>query len=148
MKKDNPPLIRVYGSLIYELFALVPIWMVAGFIFIYFFDDFFGTYRRLIFQIYLWLISGVYLTYCWTTSGQTLAMRAWKLKIISGRGALTKKLAWKRYIYATFGALMGGIAFIWALTNKKHLYLHDQILNNHFIDVRFYKSSSHRLKKR
>ncbi|QDD01128.1 RDD family protein [Candidatus Methylopumilus planktonicus] len=148
MKKDNPPLIRVYGSLIYELFALVPIWMVAGFIFIYFFDDFFGTYRRLIFQIYLWLISGFYLTYCWTKSGQTVAMRAWKLKIISRHGALSNKLAWKRYIYATLGALMGGIAFIWALTNKKHLYLHDQILNNHFIDVRFYKSSSHRLKKR
>ena len=148
MNKNNPPLIRVYGSLIYELFALVPIWMATGFIFIYFFDDFFGAYRRSIFQIYLWLISGVYLTYCWTKSGQTLAMRAWKLKIISGRGALTKKLAWKRYIYATLGALIGGMGFIWALTNKKHLYLHDQILNNYFIDLRCYKSSSDRLKRR
>jgi uncharacterized RDD family membrane protein YckC len=148
MNKNNPPLIRVYGSLIYELFALVPIWMATGFIFIYFLDDFFGAYRRSIFQIYLWLISGVYLTYCWTKSGQTLAMRAWKLKIISGRGALTKKLAWKRYIYATLGALIGGMGFIWALTNKKHLYLHDQILNNYFIDLRFYKSSSDRLKRR
>jgi len=148
MNKNNPPLIRVYGSLIYELFALVPIWMATGFIFIYFFDDFFGAYRRSIFQIYLWLISGVYLTYCWTKSGQTLAMRAWKLKIISGRGALTKKLAWKRYIYATLGALIGGMSFIWALTNKKHLYLHDQILNNYFIDLRFYKSSPDRLKRR
>jgi hypothetical protein len=44
--------------------------------------------------------------------------------------------------------LMGGIGFLWALTNKKHLYLHDQILNNYFIDVQFYKSSSPRLKKR
>ncbi len=148
MNKNNPPLIRVYGSLIYELFALVPIWMATGFIFIYFLDDFFGAYRRPIFQIYLWLISGVYLTYCWTKSGQTLAMRAWKLKIISGRGALTKKLAWKRYIYATLGALIGGMSFIWALTNKKHLYLHDQILNNYFIDLRFYKSSPDRLKRR
>ena len=60
----------------------------------------------------------------------------------------TKKLAWKRYIYATLGALIGGMGFIWALTNKKHLYLHDQILNNYFIDLRFYKSSSDRLKRR
>ncbi len=103
---------------------------------------------RPIFQIYLWFISGIYLTYCWTKSGQTLAMRAWKLKIVSGRGTLNQKLAWKRYIYATLGVLMGGIGFLWALTNKKHLYLHDQILNNYFIDVQFYKSSSHRLKKR
>ena len=148
MKNNTPPLIRIYSSLIYELFALVPIWMVAGFIFIFFFNGFFGVYQRLIFQIYLWLISGIYLTYCWTRSGQTLAMRAWKLKIISTRGRLTKKLAWIRYVFATLGVLMGGVNFMWALTNKKHLYLHDKILKNHFIDVRFYKSSSYQLKRR
>ena len=148
MNKQLPPLLRLYSSLIYELFALVPLWMVAGFIFIFFFDGYFGEYQRLIFQIYLWLISGVYLTYCWTTSGQTLAMRAWKLKIISSRGHLTNKLAWIRYVFATFSALIGAMGFIWALANKKHLYLHDQILNNYFIDVRFYKSSSHQLKRK
>ena len=148
MNKQLPPLLRLYGSLIYELFALVPLWMVAGFFFIFFFDGFFGEYQRLIFQIYLWLISGVYITSCWTTSGQTLAMRAWKLKIISSRGHLTNKLAWIRYVFVTFSALAGAIGFIWALANKKHIYLHDQILNNYFIDVRFYKSSSHQLKRK
>jgi uncharacterized RDD family membrane protein YckC len=148
VKKKFPPLTRLYGSLIYELFALIPLWMVAGFLFIFFFDGFFGEYQRLIFQIYLWLISGVYLTYCWTTSGQTLAMRAWNLKIISSRGRLTKKLAWARYFFATFSTLIGATGFIWALTNKKNTYLHDQILNNYFIDARFYKSSSHQLKRK
>lgn len=148
MNKQLPPLLRLYGSLIYELFALVPLWMVAGFFFMFFFDGFFGEYQRLIFQIYLWLISGVYLTYCWTTSGQTLAMRAWKLKIISSRGHLTNKLAWIRYVFVTFSTLAGAIGFIWALANKKHIYLHDQILNNYFIDVRFYKSSSNQLKRK
>jgi uncharacterized RDD family membrane protein YckC len=134
MNKKSPPLIRLFGSLIYELFALVPIWMVAGFIFIYFFDGFFGVHQRLIFQIYLWLISGVYLTYCWKRSGQTLAMRAWKLKITSTKGLL--------------GTLLGGVSFIWALTNKKHFYLHDQILKNYFTDVRFYKSSLRQSKRK
>ena len=148
MKIKNPPLIRAYGSLVYELFALVPIWMIAGFIFIFFFDTFFGYYQKLIFQIYLWFISGVYFTYCWTKSGQTLAMMVWKLKIISHQGRLTRKLAWRRYIYATLGTLMGGVSFLWALTNKKHLYLHDQILNYHFIDVRFCKSSPSQLRRK
>lgn len=148
MNKKAPPLIRLYGSLIYELFALVPLWMITGFIFIFFFDGFFGAYQRLIFQIYLWLTSGVYLTYCWTRSGQTLAMRAWQLKITSNRGLLTFPLAWKRYVFATLGALLGGVSFIWALTNKKHSYLHDQILKNYFTDVRFYKSSSRQLKRK
>ena len=148
MNKKTPPLIRLYGSLIYELFALVPLWMIAGFIFIFFFDGFFGVYQRLIFQIYLWLISGIYLTYCWTRSGQTLAMRAWKLKITSTRGLLTSPLAWRRYILATFGTLLGGVSFLWALTNKKHFYLHDQILKIFFTDVRFYKSSSPQLKRK
>jgi uncharacterized RDD family membrane protein YckC len=128
----NPPLTRVYGSLVYELFALVPIWMIAGFIFIFFFDGFFG----------------LYLTYCWTRSGQTLAMMVWKLKITSPQGLLTKKLAWRRYIYASLSALIVGVGFLWALTNKKHLYLHDQILNYYFIDVRFCKSLSTQLKRK
>ncbi len=148
MNKKSPPLIRLFGSLIYELFALVPIWMVAGFIFIYFFDGFFGVHQRLIFQIYLWLISGVYLTYCWKRSGQTLAMRAWKLKITSTKGLLTYPSAWKRYILATLGTLLGGVSFIWALTNKRHFYLHDQILKNYFTDVRFYKSSLRQSKRK
>jgi uncharacterized RDD family membrane protein YckC len=148
VKKNNPLLIRIYGSLVYELFALVPIWMVAGFIFIYFFDGSFGIYQRLIFQIYLWFISGTYLTHCWTVTGQTLAMRVWELKITSSQGSLTKELAWRRYILATIGTLIGGASFLWALTNKKHLYLHDQILKTYFMDVRFYKSSSPQLKRR
>ncbi len=148
MNIKNPPLTRVYGSLVYELFALVPIWMIAGFIFIFFFDGFFGLYQRLILQIYLWLISGVYLTYCWTRSGQTLAMMVWKLKITSPQGLLTKKLAWIRYIYASLSALIVGVGFLWAFTNKKHLYLHDQILNYYFIDVRFCKSLSTQSKRK
>ena len=124
VKKKFPPLIRLYGSLISELFALIPLWMIAGFFFIFFFDGLFGEYQRLIFQIYLWAISGVYLTYCWTTSGQTLAMRAWNLKIISSRGQLTKKLAWVRYFFATFSTLIGAMGFIWAFTNKKmHIFM-------------------------
>jgi uncharacterized RDD family membrane protein YckC len=148
VNKKSPSLIRLYGSLIYELFALVPLWMITGFIFIYFFDGFFGVYQRLIFQIFLWLTSGIYLTYCWTRSGQTLAMRAWKLKITSASGLLTFPLAWRRYIFATFGTLLGGVSFIWALTNKKHFYLHDQILKNYFIDIRFYKSLSSQSKRK
>ena len=148
MNIKNPPLIRVYGSLVYELFALVPIWMIAGFIFIFFFDGFFGSYQRLIFQIYLWFISGVYLTHCWTKSGQTLAMMVWKLKLVSSQGSMNRKLAWSRYIYATLGALTGGLSFLWAVTNKKHLYLHDQILKCYFIDVRFCKSSSTQPKRK
>jgi uncharacterized RDD family membrane protein YckC len=148
MNIKKPQLIRLYSSLAYEVFALIPIWMIAGFFFIFFFDSFFGSNQKLIFQIYLWLISGVYFTYCWTKSGQTLAMMVWKLKIIYPRRRLTLKLAWIRYIFATLGTLMGGISFLWALTNKKHLYLHDQILQYHFIDVRFCKSLPSQLKRK
>lgn len=148
VNKANPPLFRIFGSLLYELFALIPIWMVSGFIYIYFLDEYFGRYQRQILQIYLWIISGSYFTYCWSTSGQTLAMRAWKIKIVSSHGHLTKKLAWKRYIFATLGTLVAGVSFIWALINKKQLYLHDLILKNYFIDIRFYKSSPRQSKRK
>lgn len=148
MYKKNPSLLRVYGSLIYELFALLPIWMLASFIFIYFLDGFFGVHQTLFFQIYLWLTSGFYLTYCWVKSGQTLAMRAWNIRICSHQYRISINAAWIRYMLATIGCILGGVTFLWALTNKKNLYLHDQILNNYFIDTHFYKSSPSQLKRK
>lgn len=108
MKISRSIFIQILGSLIYELFALIPIWMVSGFIFIIIFDGLFGTYQRLLFQIYLWLISGFYFTYCWTVTGQTLAMKAWKIKLLSNKRNLTLSKARLRYIFATIGLGLRG----------------------------------------
>jgi len=85
-------------------------------------------------QFILWVSSGLYFIYSWTHGGQTLAMKAWKLKLTSSNDS-----AWfyfVRYILATLGVILFFVSFLWAIFNNKNQYLHDLILGSEIIDVR------------
>ena len=52
------------------------------------------------------LIMGLYIVYCWTRSGQTLAQRTWQLKTVGMDGKLiTAGRAWLRYTLSYLGVL-------------------------------------------
>ena len=42
--------------------------------------------QRAVLQAALFLAIGVYFVLCWTRAGQTLALRAWRLKVVDTRG--------------------------------------------------------------
>ena len=49
---------------------------------------------------------GVYVVYCWTRSGQTLAQRTWQLKTVAMNGQLIgARQAWLRYTLSYLGVL-------------------------------------------
>jgi uncharacterized RDD family membrane protein YckC len=83
----------------------------------------------------LWASSGVYFVWSWACGGQTLAMRAWKLKLVCPNDSLWFYFA--RYLLITTGAILFLVSFLWAVFNKKNQYLHDFILGSEIIDVRF-----------
>ena len=93
----------------------------------------FDTEPKLL-QFILWASSGVYFVCSWARGGQTLAMRAWKLKLIFPDDSLWFYFA--RYLLATIGAIPFLVSFLWAVFNKKNQYLHDYILGSEIIDVR------------
>lgn len=43
--------------------------------------------RRAVLQAALFLAIGGYFVWCWTRSGQTLALKTWKLRVVAGDGA-------------------------------------------------------------
>ncbi len=85
-------------------------------------------------QFILWISSGAYFIYSWARGGQTLAMRAWKLKLTSPNDALW--FYFVRYLLASIGVILFFISFLWAIFNKENKYLHDFILGSKIIDVR------------
>jgi uncharacterized RDD family membrane protein YckC len=93
----------------------------------------FNTEPKLL-QFILWVSSGVYFVWSWARGGQTLAMRAWKLKLIFPYDGLWFYFA--RYLLVTIGAIFFLFSFLWAIFNKKNQYLHDYILGSEIIDVR------------
>ena len=82
----------------------------------------------------MWVSSGFYFIYSWTHGGQTLAMKAWKLKLIPPNDALWFYFA--RYLLVSIGPVLCFVSFLWAIFNKKNKYLHDFILGSEIIDVR------------
>ncbi len=130
--KETPSLIKLAGSLLYESLTIIAIALAGAFVFIAIFGDATTGYRRTLLQTWLWLLIGSYYIFCWRKSGQTLAMQAWRLKLVLREdGAnLSQKISYgvliKRYIWASLGVLCFGIDFLWAIVDKKRVFLHDK----------------------
>jgi uncharacterized RDD family membrane protein YckC len=72
------------------------------------------------------LIAGYYLLN-WLRSGQTLGMRAWRLRVVTDSG---RPLAWKAaFLRALLGALAwtpAALGVLWLYVDPDHLALHDR----------------------
>ena len=100
------------------------------------FGDATSHYKRTFLQLFLWLVTGAYFVWCWTKTGQTLATKTWKIKLVNQQNInLNKRQATIRYTLASTSILACGLGFIWALVDKDRLFLHDRLLKMHFISV-------------
>lgn len=134
MTKQNlniiaPGLLKLAASLLYELLTLVAIIFVSTGVFIIIAGDAGHGIKRLLLQIFLWLVVGAYFVRCWLTSGQTLAMQAWKLRLLNEHSQLlTRQQAIARYLLASLSVAFFGLGFLWAIVDKDKRFLHDRIL--------------------
>jgi uncharacterized RDD family membrane protein YckC len=119
---------------VYELLILIAIWMLFTWLYVSLFGDATHGAKRLWLQLLLWLITGFYFVMCWVRTGQTLAMQAWKMKIVNQEGRL---LSWRqailRYVLASVLTLMFGLSLLYMLVNRQRLFLHDQLLGSRYV---------------
>jgi uncharacterized RDD family membrane protein YckC len=67
---------------------------------------------RHLFQLYMFGAIGLYFTWCWTRSGQTLPMKTWRLRLVDAHGARVRTpRAWLRYALIWIGPLLGVLAY-------------------------------------
>jgi len=78
--------------------------------------------------LYVFVLLGVYFVYNWCRHGQTLAMRTWRLRVVTTEG---RNLSWKRaslrYALAWPSVLCFGIGVLWAFFDLNNLFLHDRL---------------------
>lgn len=121
---------------VYELLILIAIWMLLTWAFVTIFGDATAGTKRLCLQFSLWLVSGLYFVVCWVKTGQTLAMQAWKMKVVGGHGdLLTLQQAMLRYLLASTLMLIFGVSFLYMFLNKQRLFLHDRLLGSRYVMV-------------
>jgi uncharacterized RDD family membrane protein YckC len=94
-----------------------------------------GTRRPLI-QFGLLALLGAYFIYCWVRGGQTLPMRAWRLRLATADGGpVPPQRAMVRYLVAVIGASCAGLGFAWALWDRERQFLHDRIAGTRIVTV-------------
>ena len=139
MIKQNASRFRLFAACVYELLLLLALWMLCTWMFVSLFGDATSHYKRTFLQLFLWLVTGAYFVWCWTKTGQTLATKTWKIKLVTQNLAnqqnvnLNKRQAIIRYALASASILACGLGFIWALVDKDRLFLHDRLLKTRFI---------------
>lgn len=118
-----------------------------------------AAYQRWTLQTVLFVAIGAYFIYCWTRSGQTLAMKSWHLRLLAADGrplslavALVRYLlAWHLFVpgavwYALAGgrpaldalaAVAGFVALVLiAYTDGQRRFLHDRWLGTRVVHER------------
>lgn len=130
---SSPGFFRLLASLFYDSLLALALLFVATFLFVAVFGEAIDAPLRYVLQFYLWCLAGIYFGWCWSR-GRTLAMQAWKIRLVNARGELlTMQQAMQRYVLATAGFLCGGIGFWWALFDRDHRFLHDRLVGSRLI---------------
>lgn len=82
------------------------------------------------------VLFGGYFIYCWHRLSQTLAMRTWRLQVVTAEG---KPLSWGlaifRYTLAWPSVLCFGIGIFWAFFDLDRLFLHDRLAGTRVVQL-------------
>ena len=72
-------------------------------------------------------IGALFYAWFWTHGGQTLGMRAWKIRLVTrAGGAVTWQRAFARCAAAALAALPAGLGYWWCLVDRDKLCWHDR----------------------
>ena len=122
-------------SLVYEGLLLFAVLFVSSYLFLSLARDAQAGLPRALFQFYLLSVCGVYFVFCWTRTGQTLAMKTWRMRLVTQDGcALSVGRAFRRYLLAIPG-MLSGISLLWAAFDRERQFLHDRLAGTRIVKV-------------
>jgi uncharacterized RDD family membrane protein YckC len=126
---------RRLGAIFYDLIVLLGILLIAG-LPLPLLDSFTSDmlWAAFIKPTYLLGVIFLYLGGFWVTGGQTVGMKAWRLRIICQNGQpLNWQKALTRYLGACLSVASFGLGFIWATVDRKKQSWHDKLSGTHLI---------------
>ena len=123
---------RLYVCLFYELIIQIGLWFVVTFLTLAVLNVDLTSNPNLL-RFILWASSGMYFMASWLHGGQTLAMKAWKLKLTYPKENKNFNYFFSRYCLASIGIAFFGLGYLYIFFDKKNRYLHDRILGSEII---------------
>ncbi|MBC7804079.1 MAG: RDD family protein [Candidatus Parcubacteria bacterium] len=94
-------------------------------------------WRMLLLRLFVLAVFAAYFLWCWLRSGQTLAMKTWRIRLVAkrGHGLLAPKAALLRFAYALL-LVPTLVGIFWALVDRDRQFLHDRLAGSLLIPVR------------
>ncbi|WP_022951852.1 RDD family protein [Leucothrix mucor] len=96
-----------------------------------------GSIAAKVFFVYLVLLAYLFFAWFWIHGGQTLGMRAWKVKLIRQDGmTISWGQAFLRFCYSIVSWVPLGAGYLWSLIDKDKQAWHDKASHSYLIDIR------------
>lgn len=122
--------------MVYESLLVTAVIFIAALPFLYLVGNAETGWRHLVFQLYLLGVLFAYFSAFWLRSGQTLAMKTWRIRLVDlNGGTISLKQAALRFVLALIGLMLAGAGFWWALFDRDHQFLHDRLARTRLVRV-------------
>ena len=124
MSGTAPGLLRRLASMVYEAVLLFAVGFFAAWLFFFASggrDATAGATRHLL-QLFIGLMFAAYFLWSWLRGGQTLAMKAWRIRLVD----VTPARALMRFALAVL-LVPTLVSIMWSLFDRDRQFLHDRI---------------------
>jgi uncharacterized RDD family membrane protein YckC len=114
--------------MLYEALLLFAVAFFAGWIFFFASGgrDATAGWLRYALQLFVLMVFAAYFLWCWLRGGQTLAMKAWRIRLIE----VTPGKALLRFVLAV---VLLPISIVWALFDRDRQFLHDRLAGTRLV---------------
>jgi uncharacterized RDD family membrane protein YckC len=127
---DTPGLPRRLASMLYEALLLFAVGFFASWLFFFASgarDATSGLLRHEL-QLFIVFVFGAYFLWSWLRSGQTVAMKAWKIRLVG----VTPARALLRFFLALI-LVPTGASILWSFFDRERQFLHDRLAGTRLV---------------
>jgi uncharacterized RDD family membrane protein YckC len=124
----TPGLLRRLAAMLYEALLLAAVAFFAAWLFFFASGgrDATAGWTRHLLQLFILVFFAAYFLWCWLRGGQTLAMKAWRIRLVG----VTPRKAILRFVYA-LALFPASIA--WAFFDRDRQFLHDRLAGTRLV---------------
>jgi uncharacterized RDD family membrane protein YckC len=129
-KHSTPRFFRRLAAMVYDSFLLMAVWFLATALLLPINGGQAFSSQQFFYPLYLLAVSFAFYGWFWTHGGQTLGLKAWKIKVQTlQQQPLNWRHAFLRFSAAILSWAICGLGFLWILFDKNNRGWHDTLSN-------------------
>ena len=133
------PLWRRFAAMLYDLFPLIGLWIVAAILWVLVFHGIYDPQHpepllRALLSLWLLAVTAAYFVVSWMRVGATIGMRAWKLRLVRDDGSrVDARTGTLRFVLALVSFVLLGCGFWYACFDAERRTWHDRVCRTRMV---------------